>query len=46
LLRFFVDILELFSLSFDWALFIVGDLLNTGGFVSLFYTFGCYIVWD
>lgn len=46
LLRFFVDILELFSLSFDCALFNFGYLLNTGGFVSLFYTFGCYIVWD
>jgi len=40
-LRFFVDIFDVFSLSFDWALDLV-DFYNTGGFGSLFYTLGCY----
>lgn len=44
-LRFFVDIFDVFSLSFDWALDLV-DFYNTGGFGSLFYTLGCYTAWD
>lgn len=44
LLGFFVDIFDVFSLSFDWALF-VGDFYNICGLGSLFYTLGCYTAW-